>query len=301
MFDKKVREKSSKFSCELCHYNTCRKSQYDRHIATVKHKKMENTAKIQQNTAFLGPTECACGRIYRHRGSLYNHKKKCNYDDKKFGSDLVPNYTENKNIIIESEGEKIDYKALLIKMMKENDELRSQVTEMIPKIGNNNVNQKFNINVFLNEKCKDAVTMEQFMKEIEVTLSNLMITKNKGIDEGISNIFIENINKLSLYERPIHCTDTKRETVYIKSDGNNGDLPKWEKDEENEKLKKVIKNIAHTQQKNMTKWVEQHPNWENNSDLQDEYMKLVRSCTDDIKDNKVIKKVCSKGFPLTNP
>ena len=297
MCDKKVREKSVKFSCESCDYNTCRKSQYDRHIATVKHKKMENTAKIQQNTALLGPTECECGRIYRHRGSLYNHKKKCNHDDKKFGSDLVPNYTDLIMKLI-NENQELRNTVIL-----ENKELRNQITELIPKVGNNNtnVNQKFNINVFLNEKCKDAVTMEQFMKEIEVTLSNLMVTKNKGIDEGISNIFIENMNKLSLYERPMHCTDTKRETVYIKSEGENGKLPKWEKDEENEKLKKVIKNVAHTQQKNMTKWVEQHPNWENNSDLQDEYMKLVRSCTDDIKDNKVIKKVCSKGFPLTNP
>ena len=290
MSDKKVRENSDKFSCKLCDYSTCRKSQYDRHNATDKHKKQENTTIQQQNTAFLGPTECECGRIYRHRGSLYNHKKKCKYDDKNTEPALVPNYTDLIMKLI-NENQELRNTVIL-----ENKELRNQITELIPKVGNNNtnVNQKFNINVFLNEKCKDAVTMEQFMKEIEVTLSNLMITKNKGIDEGISNIFIENINKLSLYERPIHCTDSKRETVYIKSEGYNGESPKWEKDEENEKIKKVIKNLAHTQQKNLTKWVELHPNWESNPELQDEYMKLVRSCTDDIKDNKVIKNVINK-------
>ena len=279
--DKTTNQKSLSglFACNYCDYNTCNKYDFSKHLLTIKHQKVAKIAIIAniEQTKFC----CKCGKSYSHLPSLYKHKKKCHYK-------------ENENIIIESEGEKIDYKALLIKMMKENDELRSQVTELIPKVGNNNVSQKFNINVFLNEKCKDAVTMEQFMKEIEVTLSNLMITKNKGIDEGISNIFIENINKLSLHERPIHCTDSKRETVYIKSEGNNGESPKWEKDDENEKLKKVIKNLAHAQQKNLTKWVELHPNWESNPELQDEYMKLVRSCTDDIKDNKVIKNVINK-------
>jgi hypothetical protein len=293
MSDEKVRDSSANFSCNICEYTTCRKSQYDRHIATLKHKKMENTAKIQQNTANMGPIECSCGRVYKHRGSLYNHKKKCDYDDKTTEPKYEPNYTELIMKLI-NENQELRNTVIL-----ENKELRNQITELIPKVGNNTINnkQKFNINVFLNEKCKDAVTMEQFMNNLEVSLSNLMVTKNKGIDEGISNIFIENMNKLSLYERPIHCTDIKRETVYIKSDGGNGKSPKWEKDEENEKLKKVIKNVAHTQQKNLTKWVERHPNWQANSELQDEYMKLVRSCTDDIKENKVIKKICSKGEP----
>ena len=300
--DKTTNQKSQHiFSCNHCHYNTCNKYDFSKHLLTRKHQKVANAIEITNNNvakiakiakiANIKQSKfcCDCGKSYKHLPSLYKHKKKCDYDDKKQESKSVPNYTELIMKLI-NENEELRNTVIL-----ENKELRNQITELIPKVGNNN--NKFNINVFLNEKCKDAVTMEQFMKEIEVTLSNLMVTKNKGIDEGISNIFIENINKLSLYERPIHCTDTKRETVYIKSDGNNGDLPKWEKDEENEKLKKVIKNIAHTQQKNMTKWVEEHPNWESNSDLQDEYMKLVRSCTDDIKDNKVIKKVCSKVLP----
>jgi len=187
---------------------------------------------------------------------------------------------------------------MLHTVIKQNKELQKTICELIPKVGNNNnnnnnnINQKFNINVFLNEECKDALTMNQFIDKIEVSLSNLMLTKTRGIEEGISNIFIENMNKLSLYERPIHCTDTKRETVYIKSDGENGEDPQWEKDKDNKKLKKAIKKVESKQHKNIKKWMNQHPNWEDNPDLQDEYIKLVKNCTNDINEQKVIKKLC---------
>ena len=164
-------------------------------------------------------------------------------------------------------------------------------SEKIGNNNNNNINQKFNINVFLNEQRKDALTMEEFINKIEVSLSNLMLTKNR-INEGISNIFIENMNKLSLYERPIHCTDVKRETIYVKSEGENGDLPKWEKDENNEKVKGAINKVTHLQHKNINKWTDNNPNWEDKSDLQDEYLQIIKKCTDDINENKVIKKLC---------
>ena len=207
------------------------------------------------------------------------------------------NYKKDKNKLIESEGEKIDYKEMFLTAIKQNNELQQTLTELIPKIGNNNnnnnnINQKFNINVFLNEQCKDALTMEQFINKIEVSLSNLLLTKDKGINEGISNIFIENMNKLSLYERPIHCTDVKRETMYVKSEGENGETAKWEKDNNNEKVKDAINKVTRLQNKNINKWTEINPNWEDKSDLQDEYLKLIKKCTDDINQTKVIKKLC---------
>ena len=188
---------------------------------------------------------------------------------------------------------------MFLTAIKQNKELQQTMTEIIPKIGNNNnnnnnnnINQKFNINVFLNEQCKDALTMEQFINKIEVTISNLLLTKNKGINEGISNIFIENMNKLSLYERPIHCTDVKRETMYIKSEGENGDTAKWEKDNNNEKVKDAINKVTRLQNKNINKWTERNPNWEDKSELQDQYLQLIKKCTDDINQTKVIKKLC---------
>jgi hypothetical protein len=290
------------FSCELCHYNTANKYDYKKHILTDKHRLLTNAAALLTKTANQRYFTCNCGQEYKHRQSLYNHKKKCKYNDD----------------IIKSDEIQIDYKALFIKMMKENQEmqhmfltehketkaenkkLRNQISELIPKIGNNNnnINQKFNINVFLNEQCKDALTMEQFINKIEVSLSNLMLTKNKGINEGISNIFIENMNKLSLYERPIHCTDAKRETMYIKSEGLNGESPKWEKDDNNVKIKSAIKRVTHLQHKNINTWIDKHPDWENKSDLQDEYLQIVKKCTDDINETKVIKRICD-ATPIT--
>ena len=113
---------------------------------------------------------------------------------------------------------------------------QDQIGELIPKVGNNNTNikQRFNVNIFLNEQCKDAINMHDFIKQIEVSLDNLLTTRDKGLSEGISNVFIENMNKLSLYERPLHCTDLKRETLYIK------DNNVWEKDGDKSRIKSSI-------------------------------------------------------------
>ena len=255
---------------------------------------------------------CQCGKLYQHRASLYNHKKKCFYNKLS-----KMNYDLSSNCVIGHNLNNVDIsKDLILKLVEENTEIWSllfkqfetmqiqmqeqqrmmhdQINELIPHVGNNNTinKQKFNINIFLNEQCKDALTMEEFINKIEVTLGNLLVTKNKGLTEGVSNIFIENMNKLSLYERPLHCTDVKRETLYIKSDN-----AQWEKDEENKKLKQALKQVTHVQQKGLEKWVAEHPNWENNSDEQEEYMLLVKNCTDEFtdKENKVIKKLCSEA------
>jgi len=218
---------SYKFVCINCDYKCNKQSEYTKHLATQKHQRRQNDSKNLLNKKF----RCECGKEYKYESGYYRHKKKCNYE-------------ENK--IIKND-EDVSYKQMLIKMMNENDKLRNTITELIPKIGNttnnnhNNISQKFNINVFLNEECKDALTMDQFIEKIEVTIGNLLLTKSKGIDEGISNIFIENMNKLSLYERPMHCTDTKRDTIYIKTDGCGGDEGQWEKDTDKEKIKKAIK------------------------------------------------------------
>ena len=280
-------QKNPKYSCEICCFTSSNKKDYIRHVSTSKHTNYiewytNDTKKPQKTPNFI----CQCGNTYKYSSGLYRHKSVCNYK-------------EEENKIIESEGEKIDYKEMLFTVIKQNKELQQTISELIPKIGNNNnnnnnnINQKFNINVFLNEQCKDALTMEQFINKIEVTISNLMLTKDKGINEGISNIFIENMNKLSLYERPIHCTDIKRETMYVKSEGENGETSKWEKDDNNTKVKDAITKVTRLQNKNINKWTERNPNWEDKSDLQDEYLQLIKKCTNDINENKVIKKLCN--------
>ena len=289
-----TKKSRSKYSCTVCDFNSVSKRDFDRHILTRKHKILTNTDKC-------GTHFCQCGKEYKHRQSLYNHKKKCKFEENKIIENNEENNKENnkENKII-TNNEEINYKELLHTVIKQNSELQKTITDLIPKIGNttnntntNNINQKFNINVFLNEDCKNALTMEQFIDKLEVTMGNLFLTKSKGIDEGISNIFIENMNKLSLHERPMHCTDTKRDTIYIKSDGDNGDEAQWAKDTDKEKIKRAIKKIEYKQHKNLGVWMKEHPGWEDDPKLQEEYLDLMRSCTKDVKDQKIIKNVCN--------
>jgi len=282
---KTSQKEQKKYYCKNCDYVTNKKSNYDRHILTAKHQSDDKwMTKPEPNEPTIEKKfECSCGKKYKYRQGLHKHQIKCNYVEK----------TDN-----------IDYKEMFLKMMKQNNELMNQVTDLIPKVGNNNNNtinnkNKFNINIFLNEECKDAITMNEFIKKIEVSLSNLLTTQNKGISEGVSDIFIENMNKLSLYQRPIHCTDVKGEIVYIKSD-DDGEKVGWKLDEDNKELKEALQKISKVQQQNLKKWTDEHPNWEKDPNLQKEYMKLVKNATDNLKENKreekVIKKLCNNSY-----
>ena len=291
------------FSCIVCNYNTLRKSQYERHILSAKHKRLTNTDENSSECSTPVHFRCICNKKYKHKQSLYNHKKKCT-----FLKENQEKEENQENTIIDKDEKDLNYKDMFLTMINENKELRKVITELIPNVGNNNnshntINnkQRFNINVFLNEQCKDALTMNQFMDQIKVNIEDLMYTKNKGITAGVSNLFIKNMNKLSLYERPIHCTDTKRETVYIKSDGEEGDSNgQWEKDTEKEKLKKAISTMTFVQSKNLKLYTDANPDWMDKQDKQDEYVLMMRECMDDIKkDNrtdKVVKKLCNTVY-----
>ena len=280
------------YICENCNFKSKNKSDYNIHCLTNKHKRLKNaknTNVISENQ-INNEYKCSCGKIYKHQSSLSKHKKKCNLKDIQ---------------IIETRKEKDELKLLIIKimtdnsekmnfLMNENNELRNQlkeqnqqITELIPKVGNNNNNikQKFNINVFLNEKCKDALSMDEFIDKIEISIKNLLTTKEKGQAQGISNIIIENMNKLSLYERPLHCTDKKRETLYIKNN-------EWEKDDNKEYINKALNKVEYKQLNNIQLLLD------NYSNKQEEYVKILRECTQSINitRDKIIKNLCNKVF-----
>ena len=314
MIQKKFEKVPEFYSCHLCDYNTCRKSQYERHLLTLKHRNRENdtndTKKVPKSSNIF---ECDCGKKYTHKQNLYRHQKNC----KKCNLELIDNNSCNKmqdnvtgDVIQKLVNENTEIKSILFKQIEafieqqeavqiENKALRNQISELIPRVGNtvnNTINskQKFNINIFLNETCKDALTIDEFIDKIRVSLDDLMLTKTKGISEGVSNIFIENMNKLSLHERPMHCTDMKRETLYIKYDNHRDDC--WSKDEENKNLKEAISKVTHVQRQSLDKWIKEHPNWETNPLEQEEYLKLVKSCTEDYKEDKIIKKLCNSVY-----
>ena len=319
MIQKSSEKSSENYICYCCDYKTSRKSQYERHLLTQKHKNRENDT----NDTKKVPTEveifkCYCGKKYSHKQNLYRHQKTCKGLVKKDENITTNNKKDNdvstNDVIQKLVNENSEIKSILFKQFEtfkeqqeavqiENKELRNQISELIPKVGNNNVvnntinsKQKFNINIFLNETCKDALTINEFIDKIKVSLDNLIVTRDKGISEGVSSIFIENMNKLSLHERPLHCTDTKRETVYINSAGGGDTPPGWLRDDENKNFKQAINKITHVQRQNLDKWISEHPNWKKNSAEQEEYMKLVKNCTDDFKEDKIIKRLCSNIY-----
>jgi hypothetical protein len=277
MITENTQKNSLKFECKNCNFNTCKQNDYKRHLLTDKHKRLQNNDKSGvENKKYI----CDCGREYKYRQGLYNHRKTCKGEKK-------------ETAIIENE-ENVDYKSMFLEMINENKELRKTITEMIPKMGNNNNNnikQKFNINVFLNEKCKDALSLDEFIDKIEVSMKNLLTTKEKGQVNGISNIIMENMNKLSLYERPLHCTDKKRETLYVKNN-------EWEKDDNKEHINKALKKVESKQLKNLNVWLEEHPNYMNNPSEQEEFAKLMSECGKSIEDGreKIIKKLCDNVY-----
>ena len=288
MITEKEQKGSNDFCCKICKYFTSRKSQYERHISTEKHKRLQNNdAGTILNKKYI----CDCGREYKYRQGLYNHRKTCKGEKK-------------ENIIIQTEN-KDEMKELVFKLIRENEELkntvlqenkelRKTITELIPKVGNtinSNNKQKFNINVFLNEKCKDALSLDEFIDKIEVSMKNLLTTKEKGQVNGISNIIMENMNKLSLYERPLHCTDKKRETLYVKNN-------EWEKDDNKQHINKALKKVESKQLKNLNVWLEEHPNYMNNPIEQEEFAQLMSECGKSIDDGreKIIKKLCDNVY-----
>ena len=288
------------YKCEICDYKSCKKFNYNKHLETSKHKKLTNTYQnvVNQKNQFI----CNCGKVYKHKQSLYNHKKTCNFqENNKEICELVENNEDNliignqsnlENLVVQLITENNEIKNTLL---KENQELRQQITELIPKVGNNNTinnnNNNFNISLFLNEKCKDAMTMKDFVKNINITLKHLITTNSKGIGIGINEIITDNINKLSVYERPIHCTDKKRETLYVKND-------KWEKDIDKSLTNTMLKDLQLQQIKSLQLWIDEHPNYKDDPDINYEYMKLVNKCTSSINNHekKMHKNICDSTY-----
>ena len=287
------------FVCEKCNFITSHKTKYDRHINTRKHIMLTSTDEKRTTALFV----CECGKSYKHRQSLSVHKRKCIY---------LKNNNENNEIEDDNSVEQTtdDLKKLVCKLMnenneiknnimKENKELRAQVSELIPKVGNNNTvnnNQKFNVNIFLNTQCKDAINMNDFIKSIEISLEQLDYTKKNGLALGLSNAIVENMNKLSLYERPMHCTDIKRETLYIK------EQDKWLKDENKEKIKNAIKKASGKNYNALQNWKNNNPDFIYDNNKQEDFSNMISTIgklSEEI-DNRIIKSLCKETYIKNN-
>ena len=284
MTDKKMQKDANIFECKICHFKSCNKYNYIKHLSTLKHKNLHFTDKKMQK--LRESYYCICGKSYKHRQSLYTHQSKCMFKDK------------------ESITQNLSQEFVLDVIKKQQDqitELTNTIKDMAPLINNTNntnntinntQNNKFNINVFLNEQCKDAINMSDFIKSLHITIDQLDFTKQNGLAQGLSKSIIDNMSKLSIYQRPMHCTDTKRETLYIKDDNN------WSKDGAKEKLKNVINKASSKNYNALMDWKTLNPDYMNNEDKTDYFTKTISTIgkpTSSI-DDKVIKLLCKEIF-----
>ena len=316
------------FCCKVCDYNTSKISNYDRHISTAYHERRTKYEKIrrnrakneqnEQNGAHDNPSKfantltsmslqnrsgpknephknepehvCNCGKQYKHASSLWNHKQKC-----KFNNDH--NICTNTND-----------KELIQTLLKQNTELQNSVIHLLKagtnntttnnnnnttNANNNNNNKTFNLNMFLNETCKDAMNITDFVKNIQIEMGDFEKLGDIGYINGISNIIVKCLKDMDVASRPIHCTDIKRETLYVK------DEDKWGKDEHNHtKVRDAIKNIAHKNTKLLSHFKKDNPDCnKSDSKSSDKYNKLVIECmggkgdNEEEKENKIIKNI----------
>lgn len=253
-----------KFECKFCDYNTSSIKDYNKHVNTAKHRKKANLEHLEQKIP-ENQFKCECGKEYRARNSLWYHKKKCTYVPP-----IKPVGTA-KETSSEHQITKLDPN-MVRGLIEQNTELQKQLVELSDKfdamvLGNNITNNitnnknntnNFNINVFLNEQCRDAINFTDFVDRIEVSHDDLENNANMGFVNGISKIFVDNLKQLTLHERPIHCTDVKRETIYIKDDD------QWQKEKTiiHEKICDAIQEISRKSLCSLLEWKQTNPDYD---------------------------------------
>ena len=277
------------FFCKICDFKCSKKNDMYRHLSTPKHKTNDkmmtlDDAFTQKSAMVTNNYICVCGRQYKYRQGLFKHKNKCS------------NHNKIKDDVQE--------KKIILTLLQQNNELQNQIIEMcngknnITNINNigahiNSHNKTFNLNVFLNETCKDAMNITDFVDSLNLQLSDLESIGRLGYVEGISNIIIKNLKALDIHKRPVHCSDSKREVMYIKDEN------KWEKEnDEKNKLRKVIKKIANKNSKLLPEFKAKHPDCiKSASPFSDQYNKLIIESmggsgdNDTEKEEKIIKNI----------
>jgi hypothetical protein len=271
------------FYCEICHYKTNHKGHYNEHVTSLKHYKRKQNGnignKIDDSILEIENICCKnCNKQFKTRSGLWKHKNKCAINQKKIKEDAINNIVFDKNLML-----------MLINQNRELLEIVKNGTTNISHNTNSHINshnKSFNLNFFLNETCKNAMNITDFVDSIKLQLSDLMEIGEIGYVEGISKIIVKNLNNLDETIRPVHCTDKKRETMYIKDQG------EWNKeDEKKTKLKKTLTKIANENIKLLPQFREKYPEYKNSSSkTSDKYDKMVlevMTCDDD-KNEKII-------------
>jgi len=281
MLTKKPQKTPKDFHCLNCAFKCSNKKDFNRHLLTAKHKRLTNAKqKTPKNPLAYN---CICGKTYKHQSSLSKHKKTCSFT------------LEPKNEIIETTNKD----QLILDLLAQNKELINILHETVPKIGDttntiNNTNN-FNLQVFLNEDCRDALNFSDFISDMQVSFADLENQSQLGYADGISKLFIENLQGLGTYKRPIHCTDKKRKTLYIKENDS------WNKEGSQNTLKKGIQEVSRKTHECLINEKERNSEEYNNieSEFSEKCFSIQRNLTPGVPQemtiNKVIENISEKA------
>jgi hypothetical protein len=293
--------KNAKFVCELCDFKCNKKSEYIRHTNTIKHiHRVEGNKMETKETNIAQLWTCSCGKEYATRAGLWKHNKVCKIEKEEYNN--ICNNIDITNVQMLTN--------MVFEVVKQNSETQKQNQDLINKLyelsknsqitnnttNNNSHNKSFNLQFFLNETCKNAMNISEFVDSLQLQLSDLEKVGELGYIEGISNIIIKNLNALDVTLRPVHCTDKKRETMYIK------DEDKWEKEDENKvKLHKMVRKVANKNIDLISDFKKLYPDWKKcSSRVSDQFNKIVIESmggsgdNDFEKEEKIIKRVAKE-------
>ena len=261
MLTKKQPKTAKEYFCKICDFNTSKKSNYNSHLLTAKHKLLTSTNNVNKQ-AFVDFICSVCSKKYKSRVGLWSHKKKCISEKPEVIN--TPNHIDSQSL-----DNPLSNTALILNILQENKEIMNKMVEITQNqvtiqqqsminSNNNNVtnnnNQTFNLNLFLNETCKDAMSIQEFLQNIRITFEDLLTIGNSGFVNGVSDILIKQLNDLDVNKRPIHCTDSKRETMYLKENA------EWNKDDkEKTKLKQVLEKLEYKNVVALRDWCNENP------------------------------------------
>ena len=295
------------FYCDVCEYNTIRKNNMDKHLVSKKHKeeilRISNDGKGKGYETF----KCKCGSSYTHVSSLSRHKRTCSAsiedENNKKMCDVVLGVVQKQSELIGNLQNQVleltkasitaaTTAATTANHSINNNNSNNNIKHKHKTMGNTNNNNcgNFNINIFLNEKCKDAINLSDFVKSLEITFENLKIVNNNnaGMEDSVSSLILKGLENMDVCKRPIHCTDQKRDVMYVKEE------EKWEKDEGNDKLKNSIDDISRRHAYTLKKFKDANPDIKVGHAMHDDFIQTMnRVCTpiEDAGKKRVVKKV----------
>ena len=280
MFDTNLNQ----YTCRICDFKCTKKTKFDQHILTKKHNlRLEQHYRLLQDYQ-EGETVkfvCECGKEYKHKQSLYNHKRKCNNNQK---NDVIQDLIDQNKDLMNQNKELINQNKEIVETIKNQEKTIDQLSPTITNITNNT-----NIIVMLNDKFKDAINLDDFLKTLTISLEDLNLIKDKGVVNGITNTVLTNLEKIDKDKRPVYCISDKKDSFYFK------DKELWEKDKNNEKIKETINKVAFEQRKSLDKWKDANPDFLDNENKQEEYLKLINITTQDIEntenEHKIMRKI----------